>query len=117
MARNSSIRLITDRYALPEGADLTKCDPGKQSFCGGTWNTIRDNLDYIEQAGFTAIWISPISQNWQGERSAYGDPYHGYWIQDATKLNERFGTADDLKALSNDLHKRGMYLVSLTRLW
>jgi alpha-amylase len=103
--------VITDRYALPQGADLTKCDPGKQTWCGGTWNTIRENLDYIEEAGFTAVWISPISQNWQGPRSAYGDPYHGYWIQDATKLNEKFGTADDLKALSAELHKRGMYLM------
>lgn len=47
-------RIITDRYALPEGADLTACDPAKQAFCGGTWNTIKNNLDYIQDAGFTA---------------------------------------------------------------
>lgn len=45
--------------------------------CGGTWNTIRVNLDYIQNAGFTAVWISPINQNYEGPRSAYGDPYHG----------------------------------------
>ena len=45
--------------------------------CGGTWNTVRENLDYIQNAGFTAIWISPINQNYEGPRSAYGDPYHG----------------------------------------
>lgn len=45
--------------------------------CGGTWNTIRENLDYIQNAGFTAIWISPVNQNYEGPRSAYGDPYHG----------------------------------------
>ncbi len=47
-------RIITDRFALPKGSDLNACDPGKQTFCGGTWNTIRDNLDYIQNAGFTA---------------------------------------------------------------
>jgi len=54
------------------------------------------------------VWISPVSQNYQGPRTAYGDPYHGYWIADASQLNSRFGTADDLKALSAELHRRGM---------
>ncbi|KAI0637259.1 alpha-amylase [Trametes polyzona] len=109
--KRSIYQIITDRFALPEGADLTACDPAKQSFCGGTWNTIKDNLDYIQNAGFTAIWISPVSQNYEGPRTPYGDPYHGYWIADATKLNSRFGTAEDLKALSDELHRRGMYLM------
>jgi len=45
--------------------------------CGGTWNSIRENLDYIQNAGFTAIWISPVNQNYEGPRTPYGDPYHG----------------------------------------
>ena len=57
------------------------------------------------------VWISPVNQNYDGERSAYGDAYHGYWIKDISKLNDRFGTADDLKALSDELHKRDMYLM------
>lgn len=110
--RSRSIyQLITDRYALPAGADPTACKPEDQTWCGGTWNTIRENLDYIQNAGFTAVWISPVNQNYQGPRTAYGDPYHGYWIQDATQLNSRFGTADDLKALSAELHRRNMYLM------
>ncbi|KAJ3528036.1 hypothetical protein NM688_g8046 [Phlebia brevispora] len=110
--RSRSIyQVITDRYALPRGADPTKCNPARQTWCGGTWNTLRENLDYIQNAGFTAVWISPVSQNYQGPRTAYGDPYHGYWIADVTQLNERFGTADDLKALSDEIHRRGMYLM------
>lgn len=110
--RDRSIyQIIVDRYALPQGADTTKCNPGDQAFCGGTWNSIRENLDYIQHMGFTAIWISPVSQNYEGPRTPYGDPYHGYWIADASKLNSRFGTSDDLKALSDELHKRGMYLM------
>ncbi|THH04818.1 hypothetical protein EW145_g5247, partial [Phellinidium pouzarii] len=101
-------RIIVDRYALP---DTTSCDVSAQTWCNGTWNNIRANLDYVQDAGFTAIWISPVSQNYIGPRTVYGDPYHGYWIADASKLNDRFGTSDDLKALSDELHRRGMYLM------
>ncbi|KAF9653890.1 alpha-amylase [Thelephora ganbajun] len=110
--RSRSIyQVLTDRYALPAGADPSACKPEALTWCGGTWNTIRENLDYIQNAGFTAIWTSPINQNYEGPRTVYGDPYHGYWIQDATQLNSRFGTAEDLKALSAELHRRDMYLM------
>lgn len=107
----SIYQVLTDRFALPEGADTDACKVEDQTWCGGTWNSIRENLDYIQDAGFTALWISPVNQNYDGERSAYGDAYHGYWIKDISQLNDRFGSADDLKALSNELHKRNMYLM------
>jgi alpha-amylase len=34
-----------------------------------------------------------------------------YWTKDFDTLNPHFGSADDLHALSNALHKRGMYLM------
>ncbi|KAJ3574561.1 hypothetical protein NP233_g1694 [Leucocoprinus birnbaumii] len=107
----SIYQLITDRYALPEGSDTDACNPGQQTWCGGTWNAIRGNLDYIQNAGFTAIWISPINQNYEGPRTPYGDPYHGYWPQDISQLNEHFGTSDDLKALIAEIHRRDMYVM------
>ena len=89
-------------------------------------------MDYIQNAGFTAgarlfcpwilfhdtfavVWISPVNQNYEGPRSAYGDAYHGYWIADISQLNNRFGTSDDLKSLSAELHRRGMYVAALSR--
>ncbi|KAG9097722.1 hypothetical protein FRC06_007241 [Ceratobasidium sp. 370] len=108
----SIYQMITDRFALPEDSNipLDACDPMKQRYCGGTWQSIRANLDYIQRMGFTAIWISPVNKNIEGV-TAYGEPYHGYWIEDISQLNPHFGTADDLKALSTDLHARGMYLM------
>jgi alpha-amylase len=105
-------RIITDRFALPENSTvpLNACDTMKQRYCGGTWNSIRSNLDYIQDMGFTAIWISPVNKNIEGI-TAYGEPYHGYWVEDISKLNSHFGTAADLKTLSADLHARGMYLM------
>ena len=49
-----------------------------------------------------------MSQNYIGPRTPYGDPYHGYWIADVSQLNDKYGTADDLKALSDEVHRRGM---------
>ncbi|KAJ6488658.1 glycoside hydrolase family 13 protein [Mycena vitilis] len=107
----SIYQVITDRFALEPGAAAIDCVLSDQTWCGGTWNSIRENLDYIQNAGFTAIWISPVTQNYQGSRSPYGDPYHGYWPADISKLNDHFGTADDLKALSGEVHRRNMYLM------
>jgi maltooligosyltrehalose synthase len=58
------------------------------------------------------VWISPVSQNYEGPRTPYGDAYHGYWIADASQMNSRFGTPDDLKALSTELHRRGMFVAN-----
>jgi glycosidase len=58
--------------------------------------------------GFTAIWISPVHKNYDGPRTAYGDAYHGYWVTDIGTLNDHFGTAQDLKDLSDEVHRRGM---------
>ncbi|KIY68006.1 glycoside hydrolase family 13 protein [Cylindrobasidium torrendii FP15055 ss-10] len=107
----SIYQIITDRFALAEGADLNACDPGDKTYCGGTWNSIRENLDYIQDAGFTAIWISPVNQNYDGPATDYGDPYHGYWMKDVTKLNDRFGDENDLHALVEEVHKRKMYIM------
>ena len=35
----------------------------------------------------------------------------GYWTTDPTQLNPHFGSGDDLKALSQAVHDRGMYLM------
>lgn len=35
----------------------------------------------------------------------------GYWTTDPTKLNPHFGTDADLKALSKEVHDRGMLLM------
>lgn len=57
--------------------------------------------------GFDAVWISPVTKNIEGQ-TAYGEAYHGYWQQDLYDVNSHFGTSDDLKALAQALHGRGM---------
>lgn len=80
------------------------------SSCGGTWASITSKLDYIQGMGFDAVWISPVVENIGGS-TGHGEAYHGYWGLDITKINSKFGTEADLKALSAALHSRGMLLM------
>ncbi|KAI0655767.1 glycoside hydrolase family 13 protein [Cubamyces menziesii] len=108
--QNRSIyQLVTDRFATPDGSSPS-CDTSQRQYCGGTWKGVVNKLDYIQNMGFDAIWISPVVANVEGNTS-YGEAFHGYWTQDINSLNSHFGSADDLKALSSALHKRGMYLM------
>ncbi|KAI9634323.1 putative alpha-amylase AmyA [Dioszegia hungarica] len=102
----SVYQLLTDRFAPPMPG--LKCNLG--SYCGGNWRTIIDNLDYIEGLGFDSIWISPTGLGIEGP-TKWGDNYHGYWGIDQFGINQHFGTAADLKALSAALHDRGMLLM------
>ena len=104
-----SLQVLTDRFAL-EGTGTARCVTDDRKYCGGTYRGIIEKLDYIQNLGFDAIWISPIVANVEGS-TVYGEAYHGYWGQDIYRLNPHFGSADDLIALSDALHARDMYLM------
>lgn len=103
----SIYQVLTDRFAQSNGDTDVDCDASVGKYCGGTWNGIRNKLDYIQNMGFDAVWISPITKNLEGT-TRYGDAYHGYWQTDLFSVNSHFGTPQDLKALSSALHARGM---------
>lgn len=104
----SIYQVMIDRYAHDDGSTTAECVP--HLFCGGTWKGLKNNLDYIQDMGFTALQISPIVKNIDDHTSA-GDPYHGYWPIDMYALNDRFGTEQDFKDLVDELHKRDMLLM------
>lgn len=77
--RSQSIyQVMTDRFARTDGSTSASCN--LNAYCGGTWQGLISKLDYIQQMGFTALWISPVVQNVEGLTSD-GDSYHGYWAQ------------------------------------
>ena len=78
-----------------------------REYCGGTYQGVIKQLDYIQGMGFDAIWISPVTYQLP-EKTRWGYAWHGYWQQDLYRLNEHFGTVEDLKALSKALHDRDM---------
>ncbi|KAI0264018.1 glycoside hydrolase family 13 protein [Gloeopeniophorella convolvens] len=105
----SIYQVITDRFATSNDSTLP-CDTGARKYCGGSWKGIVNHLDYIQNMGFDALWISPVSANLEGN-TTQGESFHGYWTKDFNSLNPHFGSAEDLRALSGALHKRGMYLM------
>ena len=80
---------------------------------GGDWKGVTSKLDYLADLGVTALWISPIVeqvhgwvQGGSGDFKHYG--YHGYYALDFTRLDQSFGTEDDLRALVDGAHQRGI---------
>jgi len=67
-------QLVTDRFAT-DGPGPT-CNTEDRKYCGGTYRGIINYLDYIQNMGFDAIWISPVVATFEGS-SAYGEGYHG----------------------------------------
>ncbi|KAJ7151716.1 glycoside hydrolase family 13 protein [Mycena filopes] len=106
----SIYQIMTDRFARTDGSFTADCDPNARVYCGGTWQGIINKLDYIQDMGFDAIWISPVSAQIP-EQTYEGMAYHGYWTQDLFAFNSHFGTEQDLKALCEAAHKRGMYIM------
>jgi alpha-amylase len=80
-------QVLTDRFAR---SDKQNASCNIRQYCGGTYKGIMNNLDYIQNLGMNAIWISPIVKNTEGS-------YHGYHATDFYALNTNFGTAAELK--------------------
>lgn len=74
---------------------------------GGDLQGIREHLDYIADAGFTAIWCTPLLWDNEPESS-----YHGYACADYYNVDPRFGTNADYKAFIEDAHAHGLKVIS-----
>jgi glycosidase len=102
-----------DRGGLRGGRLSTGFDPAAKGFYhGGDLRGLLARLDYIQQLGATAIWLGPIYKNKpvQGAPGHESAGYHGYWITDFTRVDPHFGSEDDLRALVEAVHRRGMKL-------
>ena len=64
---------------------------------------IIQRLDYIHNLGCNALWINPCFD------SPFKDA--GYDVRDYTMVAPRYGTNDDLVALFDEAHKRGMHVL------
>jgi neopullulanase len=80
-------------------ADWDKSEVRPDSFFGGDIVGIRQRLDYIKALGVNGIYLTPVFQ---------APSNHKYDIQDYFKVDEHFGTLDDLKALVSEAHNNGI---------
>jgi (1->4)-alpha-D-glucan 1-alpha-D-glucosylmutase len=79
---------LTSTYRLQMNARFTLADA-------------RSRIDYFERLGVSHLYLSPILAARRGSM-------HGYDVVDPTRINPEVGTEAQLRALSEDLHRRGM---------
>lgn len=96
-------QILTDRFSHTGTSPSMPCTD-LRSYCGGTFNGITNNLDYIQGLGANAIWISPMVENTPGG-------FHGYWAKNIYKINPHFGSEEDLKNLISECHRRDIWVM------
>ena len=64
---------------------------------------VLDHLDYLEELGVEAIWLSPIYPS--------PDVDFGYDVADYTAIDPKFGTMEDFDRLVREAHRRGIRIV------
>lgn len=87
-----------------EGVD--RSDPDARQ--GGDFAGVRRHIDYIADLGMTAIWFTPVFEN--DMTPEYG-AYHGYAATDMYRVDRRFGSNDEFRALVDAVHDRGMTVI------
>ncbi|WP_437887838.1 alpha-amylase [Phytobacter sp. V91] len=87
------------------------------TFHGGDLKGLTSKLDYLQQLGVNALWISsPLEQihGWVGGGTKGDFPhyaYHGYYTQDWTRLDANMGNDADLRQLVDEAHQRGIRIL------
>jgi glycosidase len=110
--------VLVDRFNNPSEPPRHSWDGSHGVFQGGTLNGIRERLDYLQELGVGALWLSPVMKNCQFEQS-----YHGYGIQDFVAIDPRLASDPEaarrdpalveaeLRGLVDAAHERGMYVI------
>jgi len=75
---------------------------------GGDFKGVMDRLPYLDDLGVTAIWFTPVFEN--DMPFSYG-AYHGYAATDMYKVDRRFGSNQEYKALVDSAHAMGLKVI------
>ncbi|MCK6618028.1 MAG: glycoside hydrolase family 13 protein [Cyclobacteriaceae bacterium] len=73
---------------------------------GGDLQGVINHLDYLQDLGVTALWMTPVIQNDMPNRTE-----HGYAFTNHYKIEPRLGGEEQYKKLGYELHRRGMKLI------
>ena len=103
--------VMVDRFANGDPGNDGEIDlEDPTAFHGGDLQGVIDNLDYLQGLGVRTVWLSPVFAMRTEEFFEWG-AFHGYWMQDPTRVEPRFGDEALLRELSDQLHARGMRLL------
>jgi alpha-amylase len=107
--------VLRHRFADGDSGNNVNVDrTARGAFHGGDLKGLRAHLGEIADLGVTALWITPVVKNIDGFVTGAGFPdwaYHGYWADDFTRLDRRFGSEQDLAALAQACDERGIKLL------
>ena len=73
---------------------------------GGDLAGVESKLDYLEELGVGAVWMTPVVANDLAKTS-----YHGYACTDSYLVDPRLGTLKAYKSLAAAAHDRGIRIV------
>jgi glycosidase len=104
-------QVMIDRYRGPEGALKAPATPSSRA--GGTLSGVLHSLDEIEALGASAIWLSPLYTNPEGDfpnkdGTHTSTSYHGYWPIDSRGIDSRFASEEELDSFVTAAHARGI---------
>jgi glycosidase len=104
----SIYQVITDRFYDGDPAN-NNADGNYQparpwAVHGGDFKGLEQKLDYIKALGATAIWISPIVENANGQ-------FHGYAGRDFYRVDPHWGSLADLQHLVQTAHAKGLRVI------
>ena len=104
----SIYQIITDRFydgnTTNNNAEGTYAPSNPTGVHGGDFAGIQQKLDYIKALGATAIWISPIVLNTEGQ-------FHGYSGWNFYGVAPHWGALSNLQALVQAAHARGLLVI------
>ncbi|RMH64054.1 MAG: alpha-amylase [Calditrichaeota bacterium] len=75
----------------------------------GTFNAFRTHLPRLKKLGVDILWLMPVQPIGRVGRKGRLGSY--YAIRNYRAVNPEFGTAQDLKALIEEAHQLGMYVI------
>ena len=81
---------------------------------GGDLKGIRDHLNYFNEWGVTALWLTPVIENnmpLTDEGVTKRSTYHGYAFTDHYNVDARFGGNKAYKELIEGMHSKGLKII------
>jgi alpha-amylase len=104
----SIYQIVTDRFfdgdPSNDNVEGTYAPTNPTGVHGGDFLGIEQKLDYIKALGATAIWISPIVLNTEGQ-------FHGYSAWNFYQVAPHWGSISNLQHMVQAAHARGLLVI------
>lgn len=101
-----------DKFADMNDTSSNRNDPFLRH--GGDLQGITNHLDYFNDLGVTALWLTPVIENDQSltnEGGSMRSAYHGYAFTNQYKIDKRFGGNEAYKNLVSEAHAHGIKII------